>query len=147
LKAQAQEVSLIPKSWVDYSVLHQLTLHHSPGTIKCRNADDRKQPGVGCLGRYNTASVIRSHFNSVILPRWTPHNTDWPTESQEKVKKRLEQQISSNKFQAVEEKYQFGEFQLDTDVIFHYDWLSDETQLISSRGAKTRHVVLIKDFV
>lgn len=32
------------------------------------------------------------------------------------------------------------------DVIFHYDWLVDEGQLIASRGAKTRHIVLIKDF-
>lgn len=33
------------------------------------------------------------------------------------------------------------------DVIFSYDWLGDEPQLVSSRGAKTRHIVLIKDFM
>jgi Tol biopolymer transport system component len=32
------------------------------------------------------------------------------------------------------------------DVIFYYDWLGDETQLIFSRGEKTRHIVLIKSF-
>jgi hypothetical protein len=33
------------------------------------------------------------------------------------------------------------------DVIFSYDWLGDEPQLVSSRGAKTRHIVLIEGFM
>jgi Tol biopolymer transport system component len=33
------------------------------------------------------------------------------------------------------------------DVIFSYDWLGDDPQLVFSRGAKTRHIVLIRDFM
>ncbi len=32
------------------------------------------------------------------------------------------------------------------DAIFYYDWLGDEEQLIVSRGAKTRDIVLIRNF-
>jgi hypothetical protein len=32
------------------------------------------------------------------------------------------------------------------DAIFYYDWLGDDGRLVVSRGAKTRDIVLIRNF-